>query len=127
MWQTLVRNPEAIETLYVKVPELANVRVTGITLKQDGPVIEVVLVMPVYPDFPPRRWGNCNSCLLRIDFWGTSDLLINGWTTENVYDVEICKSEGGLRVLFLGEKKVSFKAQEALIQRFTAYIHDEVK
>jgi Immunity protein 50 len=92
-WHMHSVNPKAIEHLYTAVPCLDKVSVTEIKLGWDGPSLSLHALLPDFPDTPPPRWVHerYNAVALQLDFWGITNLHINGWSTQNSATIDVAR------------------------------------
>ena len=97
-----------------------------ISLKRDGEEVSIIFELPIYPNNPPAKWNDCNTVSVEISFSVISGFelaLKEGYMHGNI---DISSQDGNLKINILGNLKCSFVAETAVIQRFSAYIKENI-
>ena len=126
MWYDKLIQNNSLEQLYKDVPALTDVEINQISLKRDGEEVSIIFELPVYPDNPPAKWNDCNTVSVEISFSVISGFeleLKEGYMHGNI---DISSQDGNLKINILGNLKCSFVAETAVIQRFSAYIKENI-
>lgn len=127
MWSEACQNPEALRHLYADVPDVNPVEIHEVVIRRDGPLLEVRVQLPTFPDHPPARWPEgANTVQVTIDLWGVSDFEQQGWGTENRGTLALKRLDSG-ELLFSFESesaRLRAKCTLARISRVSAYVND---
>ena len=100
-WNDLTLNPRVILGYYSAPPELDDVEVLSLSLRRDGPLLEMVVGLPSFPDRPSPRWeASANTVQATFRFFGLREVSITGWGTSNVGHLSISPVAGGMRFEF---------------------------
>lgn len=96
MWTSLIQNPDAIRSIFECDPSLDAVRVMKVELFEDGPTLNISIVLNQYPDKPPLRWARigANAVALVLQLMGVSHLSLDGWSTENTVACRLSRRNG---------------------------------
>ncbi len=124
MWHQLCDNPQAIEHLYSRVPELDAIDVHEVALQRDGPCIQVRVELPVFPDRPPAKWPrSANAVQMTLALVGVSGLKLDGWGTSNRGAISIARTEDRLLRFVVATDALQLAGLCLAIQigRFSAY------
>jgi len=107
-------------------PPLDAVRVHEIQLHQDGPSLALRFDLSVYPEQPPAKWraAGSNTVQLRLVADGVTDLVIRGWSLNNVGRLSI-HGRPGLLEFETGTCNVTAKAEHLRVDTVTAHRNDE--
>ncbi len=108
MWTQFLENPKALSP-FDTPPSLERVRVTSITLHEDGPTISVGLALDEFPASPPARWAprGANAVVMHLQLMAAEDLSIAGWTNENFAAILLGRAPTG---------KIHFEATGPLLK-----------
>lgn len=111
-------------SLYEKVPELKDVRITEIIIHDEGRIVAVKFDMPYYAERPPKKWveqGN-NTVTVRVDLSAIHEIKLNSSTLDFRANIQILKDEADLIVVKItGTVNVLIKAESAFVQSVTGY------
>lgn len=124
MWYDYLDNNKFLITLYESVPQLSKVQITKFAISDSGNRVTIAFKMPIFPDFPPKKWSekNYNSIMIEVDFFAISKLNINANTNYYIGDIEINKIDNKLLdVKISGKIKSEFQAEAGLIQIIEGY------
>ncbi|MFB3901800.1 Imm50 family immunity protein [Bacillus amyloliquefaciens] len=129
MWYTKIEESRFLNSLYNEVPNLENVRIEGIYIKEEGRKVTLHFDMPFYAENPPKKWANLgyNSIALQVDFFDIHSLEMK--TTADTYrgNIEINNDEEGLlEVNVTGEITAKIKADAGFIQTINGYINEAI-
>lgn len=97
-----------------------------ISLKRDGEEVSIIFELPIYPNNPPAKWNDCNTVSVEISFSVISEFelaLKEGYMHGNI---NISSQDGNLKINISGNLKCSFVAETAVIQRFSAYLKENI-
>ena len=126
MWDDkLIQNNSLIQ-LYKDVPALTDVEINQISLKRDGAEVSIIFELPVYPDNPPAKWNDCNTVSVEISYFVISGFELELKEGYMHGDIDISSQDGNLKINISGNLKCSFIAETAVIQRFSAYIKENI-
>jgi hypothetical protein len=96
-WHHLSLNPKAVDNLYGDAPpSLRGCSLTGLRLQDRGPTLTVFLEITELPERhrQPKRWdGDSNRVMIELSFGGLSAVHVEGWSVNNVTDVDIVQAE----------------------------------
>ena len=124
MWLEPVDNAEAVRSLYDLPPSLKGVWVSKIELEQDGPTLTLHIKIRELPNRPPIRWREPYNA---VAFEMPSDLVIEGWDTENVVELLFRRSQTGLieTSIIGGRFRLSARCMGIRIQGFSPCLTDQ--
>lgn len=111
-------------SLYEKVPELKEVRISEINIHDEGRIVAVKFDMPYYAERPPKKWveQGDNTVAVRIDFSAIHEIKLSSGTLDFRANIEILKDEADLIVVKItGTVNAFIKAESAFIQTVTGY------
>jgi hypothetical protein len=101
------------------------VDVFQVSLDREGPSIYLHFDLPSYPKRPPEKWAKqgFNRVQVTLGLVDTADLVVSGWSTKQVGDIQIAKnSEGRLRVQFSSAQfNMTATAMTAFVQKVSGY------
>jgi hypothetical protein len=126
MWYDKLIQNNSLKQLYRDVPALKDVEINKISLKRDGEEVSIIFELPIYPDNPPEKWNDCNTVSVEISFSVISEFelaLKEGYMHGNI---NISSKDGNLKINISGNLKCSFVAETAVIQRFSAYLKENI-
>jgi hypothetical protein len=106
MWTAFLENSEAISSIFDQEPSLQGVRLMKVQLSEDGPTVDLKVVLPDFPAHPPKRWLPliANTTILELQLMGAVQLSIAGWTTNNLVDIKFDRSPNGqLKITLRGD------------------------
>lgn len=126
MWYDKLIQNNSLKQLYKDVPALTNVEINQISLKRDGEEVSIIFELPVYPDNPPAKWNDCNTVSVEISFFVISGFELGLKEGYMHGDIDISFKDGNLKINISGNLKCSFVAETAVIQRFSAYIKENI-
>ncbi len=111
-WIELLKNPEAIDSLYDRPPSLAEFSLSEISWERDKQACMIRGTLARFPDFPRSNWEeDANRVGLRLWLEELDEFAIEGWSFNNVVDIEIDPVEGGAKYLVVAQgDKLSFRA-----------------
>ncbi len=129
-WYELAMNPDAVTRLYSVPLPLADSTLFEFVLRRDGPVAHLRLHLSRYPDRQPANWRRhgYNAVQMALGLWGLVDVEIFRWSTDNVVDIQMDRTESGLvRVLVDGPTcGMRLTAQFLRIADVTGYVREDV-
>jgi hypothetical protein len=127
MWYTCCENAKAIEALYSVPPDLSLIELHEVLMQRDGPRLQLRFDLPVFPDRPPPRWSDeATVAQATVDFWGVSNLRLEGWETSNRGELTVERLPDGV-LLVAFESPVSSlhcRCSLARIASVTAYAQE---
>ena len=97
-----------------------------ISLKRDGEEVSIIFELPIYPNNPPAKWNDCNTVSVEISFFVISGFELELKEGYMHGDIDISSQDGNLKINISGNLKCSFIAETAVIQRFSAYIKENI-
>ncbi|MGG5773670.1 Imm50 family immunity protein [Bacillus sp. X2(2017)] len=118
-----------MNSLYNRIPQLENVRIEGIYIKEEGRKVTLHFDMPFYAENIPKKWSNLgyNSIALQVDFFDIHSLEMK--TSSDTYrgNIDINKDEKGLLdINVTGEIRAKIKAEYGFIQSINGYINGAI-
>ncbi|MCX7920802.1 MAG: immunity 50 family protein [Clostridia bacterium] len=125
MWYNCLDNNKFLLTLYELVPELVDVQITKLAISDSGNRITIAFKMPIYPDFPPKKWKerDYNAVIMELDFFAISGLKISANTNYYTGKIQIKRAENQLvDIVISGNINAQFHAEAGLIQSVEGYI-----
>ncbi|ATB44114.1 hypothetical protein CYFUS_009595 [Cystobacter fuscus] len=110
-WMDLLGKAEFFRKLYPVEPSLRKVRVHEVELLQDGPTVFLRFDLNDFPSAPPSKWLNAgaNTAHVKLLCSGVLGLEIQGWTTNNLADIDISRREEGGLILTASAEGFRFK------------------
>ena len=126
MWYDKLIQNNSLKQLYKDVPALTDVEINQIALKRNGEEVSIIFELPVYPDNPPAKWNGCNTVSVEISFSVISGFELELKESYMHGDIDISSQDGNLKINISGNLKCSFVAETAVIQRFSAYIKENI-
>ncbi|MCM3138649.1 Imm50 family immunity protein [Bacillus safensis] len=126
MWFEKLEENFFLKSLYKEVPNLENIRIEGIHIKEEGRKVTLHFDMPYYAENPPKKWGQLgyNSISLEVDIFDIHSLEIK--TSSDTYrgNIEINKNDQDLiEITITGEVTATIKGDVGLIQSVNGYIN----
>ncbi|HDR3492952.1 TPA: immunity 50 family protein [Bacillus wiedmannii] len=96
--QLKILNPEALISIFGKVPKFEDAELLEVCLKRDGPTLVTQLMTKENVEHKPKRWNNWDVIYVEISFFTIRNLTIESLGTENIIEhFEISTtSEGSL-------------------------------
>ncbi|OAK39266.1 immunity 50 family protein [Bacillus wiedmannii] len=96
--QLKILNPQALISIFGKVPKFEDAELLEVCLKRDGPTLVTQLMTKENVEHKPKRWNNWDVIYVEISFFTISNLTIENLGTENIIEhFEISTtSEGSL-------------------------------
>ncbi|MPM58058.1 hypothetical protein SDC9_104887 [bioreactor metagenome] len=124
MWVDCLDRNIFIKSLYREVPHLKDIRINGLSIKDEGNRVTLGFDMPYYAEFPPQKWSGLGYRLIfvEVDLFGIKELAIK--SSKNTYrgDILIEKDDNHiLNVKIEGAVNATIQAECGLIQRVSAY------
>ena len=91
MWYEVIENSEVISNLYIHVPLLRSVRLTEVTLYQNGSRMLLKLFAPIFPDKIPKSWEmyRYNTLQIMLEFLNVESFDLLNWIGETKADINI--------------------------------------
>ena len=126
MWYDKLIQNNSLKQLYKDVPALTDVEINQISLKSNGEEVSIIFELPIYPDNPPAKWNGCNTVSVEISFFVISRFELELKEDYMHGNIEISSKDGNLKINISGNLKCSFVAETAVIQRFSAYIKENI-
>jgi len=126
MWFEILDGNRFIINLYVKVPELKNVRIEGIKIHNEGRKVTIEFDMPFYAEIPPKRWMNLgfNSILVEVNFFDIHEINLQSIESKYRADIKIYKDEIDLiNMKISGSLNAFIKADTGIIQSVRGYMN----
>lgn len=124
-WIDRIDNAEFLRTLFPKAPLLRGVRVLEVGLHQDGPRVLFRFDLNEFPLQPPAKWkeSHANKVQIRMMGVGIHELEVQGWSTNNIVDIEIGAGEArGVRFVAQGAGfRVSSLFERLILDGVSAY------
>ncbi|MGE0128126.1 MAG: Imm50 family immunity protein [Blastocatellales bacterium] len=123
MWYQLCENPRAITERYKAEPADTPVVIHEVRLHEDGPLVQLKIDLPVFPEKPHPRWPvGANTLQVELNFWGVSAFEQTGWGTDNVGILTLVRDETLCFSFASNSSKFSGSCISAHINKVTAYI-----
>ncbi|WP_075310912.1 immunity 50 family protein [Bacillus wiedmannii] len=96
--QLKILNPQALISIFGKVPKFEDAELLEVCLKRDGPTLVTQLMTKENVEHKPKRWNNWDVIYVEISFFTIRNLTIESLGTENIIEhFEISTtSEGSL-------------------------------
>lgn len=96
--QLKILNPQALISIFGKVPKFEEAELLEVRLKRDGPTLVIQLMTKETVEHKPKRWNKWDVIYVEISFFTIRNLTIESLGTENIIDYfEISTtSEGSL-------------------------------
>ncbi|KAA0743779.1 hypothetical protein DN389_18985 [Bacillus sp. AY3-1] len=96
--QLKILNPQALISIFGKIPKFEDAELLEVCLKRDGPTLVTQLMTKENVEHKPKRWNNWDVIYVEISFFTIRNLTIESLGTENIIEhFEISTtSEGSL-------------------------------
>jgi hypothetical protein len=130
MWTRLLGNSEAIDAVYAKAPSLLKARLHEVRLHHDGPRISLRLDLNEFPEQPPSKWIVCkfNRAQLTLVLIDVQRFQMQGWSANNLGDVEIDKCDDGVQLTFRGgSATLECRAGFVEVEKLSGYCDSELE
>lgn len=89
-WIDLIGRAEFLRQLFPQAPSLQGLRLFEVNLHQDGPRVLLRFDLKAFPEHPPAKWvKEANRVQVRLLGVGVQSLQIQGWTANNIVDLEV--------------------------------------
>lgn len=123
MWYDSCHNPQALHALYDSGEGLDRVRLFAVTLRPDGPHLELRVELPRFPDHPPARWHpEANRVQVAVDIWSVEELKVDGWIPESAGQLTLSRAGDALELAYESDAvRISARCSGAMIARFSPY------
>lgn len=127
MWHKDLESNRFISSLYQEIPELINVSILAIKIKEEGRRVTITFNMPMFADNAPLKWKNSgyNAVLVEIDFF---DILEFNMSYSKEYlrgTIKIEKNEEDkFKVTIFGTVNMNMIAEIGIIQSVKGYINE---
>ncbi|ENQ3105774.1 immunity 50 family protein [Bacillus cereus] len=91
-----VLNPQALISVFGKIPKFEESELLDVCLKRDGPTLVIQLMTKEHVENKPKRWNKWDVIYIEIAFFTIRNLTIEGLGAENIIDhFEIHTTEEG--------------------------------
>jgi len=96
--QLKILNPQALISIFGKIPKFEDAELLEVCLKRDGPTLVIQLMTKENVEHKPKRWNKLDVIYVEISFFTIRNLIIENLGTENIIEhFEISTtSEGSL-------------------------------
>ncbi|EJS66506.1 MULTISPECIES: immunity 50 family protein [Bacillus] len=96
--QLKILNPQALISIFGKIPKFEDAELLEVCLKRDGPTLVIQLMTKENVEYKPKRWNKWDVIYVEISFFTIRNLTIESLGTENIIEhFEISTtSEGSL-------------------------------
>ena len=94
-------NPQALISIFGKIPKLKESELLEVRLKRDGPTLVIQLMTKENVENKPKRWNKWDVIYVEISFFTIHNLTIKGLGTENIIDyfeINTIEEEGLLKI-----------------------------
>lgn len=125
MWCNFLGRANFLISLYPDMPELKDIRISGISMQDEGRIVEISFDMPFYTDRPPKKWQALgdNTVCVRVHFSAVQEISLAASSFDYKGDIKIFKDESELIVVEItGTVNALIKAEYGFIQSVTAYM-----
>lgn len=111
MWFDFFDNPHAISNVYNDTSSLETMSLLSMNMGFNNSNISLQCQLPKFPDKPPKKWDkNYNCASIELKFTGIANLEIEGWSSVNIFSLNIEKVSEEYYFLFKAEGR-EFKMQ----------------
>lgn len=122
LWIDCLSRNHIMYKLYDNIPELINVRVEEFSFLESGNKIKIIFDLPVFADYPPLKWKECNTISVELNFWNITDFEFKNKFLNSSYICSILiTNENALKITLFGSINCEFKAEFGMIQKIHAY------
>ena len=123
MWHEFLDNTKFLKELYEKIPDLINVQINNVCLNESGNRIKIIIELPRYADYPPKKWSNNNTISIEMDFFGIQSINISSIANSYHGDFKINKLDNGfLEVDIKGTLNLNIIVELGYVQRLEGYV-----
>ncbi|MCY8232243.1 Imm50 family immunity protein [Priestia endophytica] len=129
MWHKELKHSEFLTTLYEEVPELSQISIEYVEIKDEGRRISLGFTMPRFADYPPLKWkqSGYNAVFVEADFFDIKEMQIS-YRNEKLKGTIYMKGteEQYHHVWISGSVNLNLVAEVGLIQKISGYIDELV-
>lgn len=116
-WTKYLRRPQKIEKLYKKPPSLSDFELAELVWEGDENACILRGALSRFPDFPRTSWeDDANRFGIRLKLEGIDEFSMEGWSFENIVDMELERTRGGMLRLEATGERLDFSARFQLLQ-----------
>lgn len=125
MWYLNVDKNQFLISLYDRVPEIKNTRISEVSIHDEGQIVTISFDMPYFADKPPEKWikFGYNNVHVRLDFSAVHELNILSNSHDYKGSIDITKDDSEMIIVKItGTINALIKAESGLIQSISGYI-----
>ena len=76
----------------------------SVSVRDDGPTIQIRCQLPTFPDHPPVRWQRreYNAAVLELRLLAAASVRLEGWSNQNVGTVVLTRNGPAVRLEISG-------------------------
>ena len=128
-WTQLLRHPDAIEGLYEVPPPLAQFRLSEVSWEEASSCCTLRGTLSKFADFPRTHWEeDANRVGIRLRLDDVDEFDMEGWSFENIVDIEIAPIEGATRLLLVARgEEMTLRASCAGLQVIDVYAYHSLQ
>lgn len=126
-WHQLSVNPQSLDSLYEKVPELVNVELFSVEIDRLYSNIRLRVDLASFPNNPPTRWHNdFNTVQVHLSFSPVKKFEAKGWHKDMKVSIDIQRNNEDLEVVIANPKLdliYTFTCEFLRIENISPYIN----
>ena len=115
-------NPQALISIFGKIPKFEESELLDVRLKRDGPTLVIQLMTKENVENKPKRWDKWDVIYVEISFFAIHNLTIKGLGTENIIDyfeINTIEEEGLLKIKCKNQMLVECSFEWAKVEGVT--------
>lgn len=129
MWYKELKHSEFLTTLYEEVPELSQISIEYVEIKDEGRRVSLGFTMPKFAGYPPLKWkqSGYNAVFVEADFFNIKEMQISYCNEELKGTVYMKLTEKQYHHVWIsGSMNLNLVAEVGLIQEISGYIDELV-
>ncbi|WP_407921118.1 immunity 50 family protein [Brevibacillus migulae] len=115
-------NPQALLSIFGKVPVFLGSELLDIQLRRDGPTLFLRIMTKEPVEIKPKRWDKWDVIYVELSFIGIRDLAIDGLGTENQirnFEVTNREEDGALHIVCHNQMQISCSFDWARVEEIS--------
>lgn len=124
MWYSHLDKITFLLNLYTEVPQLLNVCIEKLEIREGGDRVTLLFDMPRFPDRQPEKWVamGYNTACVELDFFEIKEILVKSITNKFNGNITITKDKDDIiTVNVTGSIEVKIKAGFGMVQSVKGY------
>ena len=113
-------NPQALLSIFGKVPEFSGSELLDVQLRRDGPTLFLRIMTKEPVAIKPKRWDKWDVIYVELSFFGLRNMIINGLGTENKinkFEITDGEEDGALQIVCQNQMEISCSFDWARVEQ----------